>query len=134
MKRPLLFLFFTALLMPLWGQNTVGLLSYDPMKTFDGYNLVFPHNQSDVYLFDNCGEIVHLWEDDDDFRPGNSVYLLENGDLIKCKRPSVVVNDPIWAGGGGATVDRWDWEGNLLWSMTINNDLERLHHDVAPMP
>ncbi|MEM1217741.1 MAG: aryl-sulfate sulfotransferase [Bacteroidota bacterium] len=96
--------------------------------------MVFPHNQSDVYLFDNCGEIVHIWEDDDDFRPGNSVYLQDNGDLIKCKRPSVVVNDPIWAGGGGATVDRWDWDGNLLWSMTINNDLERLHHDVAPMP
>ena len=54
-----------------FAQNTVGLLSYDPDKAFDGYNLMFPHNQPNVYLLDNCGEIVHVWEDSADFRPVN---------------------------------------------------------------
>ena len=117
-----------------FAQHTVGLLSYDETKAFDGYNLFFPHNQSNVYLIDNCGEVVHVWEDDPSFRPGNSVYLLEDGSLVKCKRPSTVVNDPIWAGGGGATVEIRSWDNELLWSFTLNDSTARLHHDIEPLP
>ncbi len=111
--------------------NTVGLLSYNPTKAFDGYNLIYPHNQPNVYLLNNCGEIVHVWEDDTNFRPGNTAYLLEDGRLVKTKRPAAVVNDPIWAGGGGATVEIRDWDNNLEWSFTLNDSLDRLHHDIA---
>lgn len=116
------------------AQHTVGLLSYEENKAFDGYNLFFPHNQSNVFLIDNCGEVVHVWEDDPSFRPGNSVYLLEDGSLVKCKRPSLVVDDPIWAGGGGATVEIRSWDNELLWSFTLNDSTARLHHDIEPMP
>ena len=116
------------------AQNTVGLLSYDPTQTFEGYNLMFPHDQPNVFLLDNCGEIVHSWEDEENFRPGNTVYLREDGSLIKAKRDAMVVNDAIWAGGGGETIEIRDWENNLTWSYTLNDSLRRLHHDVAPMP
>ena len=116
------------------AQNTIGLQILDPDKTAEGYNLIFPHNQSDVFLLDNCGQVVHKWEGDDMYRPGNSVYLLENGNLIKCKRNEVPIDDPIWAGGGGAVVEIRDWDNQLLWSFEQNNDSLRLHHDVAPMP
>lgn len=115
-------------------QNTVGLLSYDPSKSFEGYNLFFPHNQADVFLVNNCGELVHSWTDDDEFRPGNAVYLLDNGNLIKCKRSNLTVDDPIGAGGKGAIVELRDWDNNLLWSYEKNDSKARLHHDVAPMP
>lgn len=114
------------------AQNTVGLLSYVPSQTFDGYNLIYPHNQPNVYLIDNCGEIVHVWEDEPDFRPGNTVYLMENGNLIKTKRPAAVAGDPIWAGGGGAIVEIRSWDNDLLWSFELNNEDARLHHDIAP--
>ncbi len=127
----LLLLFF--LVGNLTAQNTVGLISYHPTKSFDGYNLVYPHNQPNVYLLNNCGEIVHRWDDDLDFRPGNTAYLYPNGNLIKTKRPSTVAGNPIWAGGGGAIVEMRDWDNQLLWSFEMNNDSMRLHHDIAPL-
>ena len=114
--------------------NTVGLLSYTPERSSDGYNLLYPHNQSNVYLLDNCGRIAHVWTDEG-VVPGNSAYLTEEGNLVKTKRLTTsAVNDPIWAGGGGETVDVLDWDNNLIAQYDLNNDTYRLHHDVAVMP
>lgn len=116
------------------SQNTIGLLDIKPKETFEGYNLIYPHNQPNVYLLDQCGEIVHTWTDADNFRPGNGVYLLPDGTLIKTKRDKIFLNDPIWAGGGGAFVEVRNWNNQLLSSFELNDSLFRLHHDVAPMP
>ena len=115
------------------AQNTVGLLSYDPTHSFDGYNLMFPHNQPNVYLLNNCGEVVHVWEDDANFRTGNIAYLREDGTLVKAKRDQNVTDDAIWAGGGGEFIEIRDWDNNLIWQFEMNNDSLRLHHDIAPM-
>ncbi|MCO6492647.1 MAG: aryl-sulfate sulfotransferase [Phaeodactylibacter sp.] len=126
--------FLLFLCMGIFAQDTphtVGLLSYNPAKAYDGYNLIYPHNQPNVYLLDNCGEVVHVWEDEPQWRPGNTAYLLPNGNLVKTKRPAAIANDPIWAGGGGAIVEIRDWDNNLLWSFERNNEQERLHHDIA---
>lgn len=118
-----------------YSQNTVGLLDLEVELYDPGYNLLFPHNQSTVFLINECGEVVHEWTDSVDFRPGNGVYLTENGDIIKCKRSKTsAVNDPIWAGGGGESVEIRNWDNELLSSFTLNDSLFRLHHDVAPMP
>jgi len=104
---------FTLCLMaiPLSGQNTVGLISYN---------------------ISNCGEIVHVWEDDDNWVPGNTAYIMPNGNLIKTKRDrSATGSSPIWAGGGGAIVEVRDWDNNLLSSFERNDEFERLHHDIA---
>lgn len=134
-------LIFTLILFCFWTiqiiaqNNTVGLLSYNPAKAFDGYNLFYPHNQSKVFLVNNCGQIVNIWEDEDpDMRPGNTAYLLENGTLLKTKRLNIAVNDPLWAGGGGAIVENRDWNNNLIWSFELGNEQRRLHHDIRPMP
>ena len=130
-KLPLILLLSFFISNSIFAQNTVGLLSYDQMKAFDGFNLMFPHNQPNVYLIDNCGEIAHVWEDDDDWRTANTVYLTEEGLLYKAKRSSSVAGDPIWAGGGGAVLEIRDWDNNLIWDFTMNNEINRLHHDFA---
>ena len=117
-----------------FGQNTVGLLSYNPVQSFDGYNLVFPHNQPNVYLLNNCGEIVHFWEDEAVFRPGNTAYLTEEGLLYKTKRLGASTQDAIFAGGAGAMIEIRDWDNNLIWSYTLNDENFRLHHDIAVTP
>ena len=135
MKRNLAFflLLLIAAAPSLFAQNTVGVLSFDGTQAFPGYNLIYPIGQSNVYLLDNCGRVVHTWADSAGYGPGNSVYLMDNGDMIKCKRSLSVAGDPIWAGGGGEFVEKYDWDGNLLWKMGINNSQQRLHHDIQPM-
>lgn len=123
-----------SLVQLLVAQNTIGLLSFDYDETSAGYNMIYPHNQSDVFLFDNCGRLVHIWKDHYDFRPGNSVYLLENGNLVKCKRPSDFTVDSIWGGGGGAYVDIRSWNNELLHQFHQNDASYRLHHDIEPLP
>ena len=113
------------------GQNTVGLLSYSPSQSYDGYNLVYPQNQPNVFLLDNCGEIVHIWEDDNGWVPGNTAYLTDEGLLYKTKRSSSVAQDAIFAGGAGATIEIRDWDNNLIWTYTLNDENFRLHHDIA---
>lgn len=114
--------------------HTVGVLFYNPSQSSEGYNLIYPHNQSTVYLLNNCGEVVHEWTDDADFRPGNTAYILEDGSMVKAKRPASVAGNPIWAGGGGGTVEKYDWDNNLQWTFTRNDEFERLHHDISVMP
>jgi len=116
------------------SQNTVGLLSYNFTQTYQGYTLIYPHNQPNVYLLNNCGEIVHSWTDEDNFRPGNTAYLRDDGTLVKTKRGATSNLDPIWAGGGGAIVEIRSWDNELLWSYELNTELERLHHDIEPLP
>ena len=135
MKRIISLTFGFIMCLSGFAQRTVGVLSVDQDKVLDGYNLIYPHNQSTVYLLDNCGEVVHDWIDADDTRPGNSVYLLENGNIVQCKRRSTsAVNDPIWAGGAGETVEIKTWDNDIISRITINNDSMRLHHDIAPLP
>ena len=86
------------------GQTpTVGTLAFVPDSVSPGYTLYQPHNQPDAFLLNFCGEVVHRWEAADTLRPGNSAYLLPNGDLVRALRPAVTAGDAIWAGGGGAT-------------------------------
>lgn len=116
------------------AQNTIGLLSYDIGQTYEGLTLIYPSNQPNVYLINNCGEIVHTWTDDSSFRPGNTAYITDEGNLIKTKRNASIAGDAIWAGGGGAIVEIRSWDNDLLWSFELNNEVARLHHDIAPMP
>ncbi len=117
-----------------FAQNTVGTIAYDPDLYTDGYTMIYPHNQNRAMLLNACGEVVHDWTIDAARRPGNTAYLQPNGDLIMTSRPASVGDDPIWAGGGGATIERRTWDNDILWSFTANNDSLRLHHDFTVTP
>ena len=65
--------------------QTVGLFKYEP-GTFTGYTLFSSGNNT--YLIDNCGRRINTWSSL--YKPGLSVYLLENGDLLRtCRIQSV---------------------------------------------
>lgn len=117
-----------------FAQNTVGLISFDIESVSDGYNLIYPNNQADTYLLNNCGEIVNVWEDNGNFRPGNSAYLLENGNLLKTKRNINTNQTSFAAPGGGEIVEVRDWDNRLLSSFELNNNQQRIHHDIEPLP
>jgi len=125
------FLMSLVSLMLIGQDQTVGLLSYRKHLTADGYTLIFPRQQSTVYLINNCGEVVHQWDDDSIYVPNNAVYLYDNGNLLKCKKSS---QGTIGMGGGGYFVELLTWENDLIWSYELNTVDERLHHDVEVLP
>ena len=134
MSRVFVLIVCVCISFQLSSQRTVGLISYKPWSSYDGYNILYPHNQSDVFLLNNCGEIVHKWEGEDGRKPGNTAYILDNGNLVKTHRATDISMDNIWAGGGGETVEIVSWDNASIWSYTLNSETERMHHDITVLP
>lgn len=110
-----------------FGQQTVGLFQNDS-TAFNGYTLLFPTGAEETWLIDNCGHIVHQWSSA--YRPGLSVYLLDNGDLLRTAR----ITSDFNAGGTAGRLQRLDWESNVLWEWTYSGPKEHSHHDVELLP
>lgn len=108
--------------------QTVGLWS-NTADAFDGYTLVAPTGATRTHLIDNCGRIVNQW--DSEFRAGESAYLLDDGSLLRTARQSSTV---FTGGGMGGRIERFTWDGDLIWSYTLANDTAHHHHDMAWMP
>jgi len=115
-------------------KHTIGLINIDNSKTFKGYNLIYPLDQSNLYLLDNCGRIVHTWPEASGSRPGTYAYLQADGSVITTKRSAITAGNPIFSGGAGGTVEKRAWDNTLLWTFTLNDSFSRLHHDIEPLP
>ena len=95
----------------------------------DGYNLFAPIGSKTIYLMDNDGNTVHSWATD--YRPGQSVYLLEDGTLLRTAN----TGDTIFnAGGAGGRVEQFTWDGARQWEFEYRSDQHRLHHDIEVLP
>ncbi|MCB9913736.1 MAG: aryl-sulfate sulfotransferase [Planctomycetes bacterium] len=95
-----------------------------------GYLLISPLRDQSAYLLDGAGEVVHRWKTEYD--PGNSAYLLPDGDLLRCAREG---GNAVFHGGGeGGRVQRYSWDGELEWDFVWSSDAHLHHHDVAPLP
>jgi len=116
------------------AQYTVGLINYDKPKVSEGYNLFYPLLQNDVYLVDNCGKLVNTWSDSG-HTPGSSVYLLPNGNLLKTSSLGfgTMSGFTVFAGGAGDRLHLKDWDNNTLWTYTISDEFNRMHHDIVPL-
>ena len=125
-KISLLFLsFFTYL--SVFSQQTVGLFLNDS-TSYNGYTLFAPSAETETYLIDNCGFIVNKWSTSN-VSPGSSVYLLENGNLLKTGR----INSSFIAGGTGGRLELYSWDDELLWSYEYTSPDYHHHHDIAPL-
>ncbi|MFK7773863.1 MAG: aryl-sulfate sulfotransferase [Saprospiraceae bacterium] len=107
--------------------QTVGLFLNDSIS-LNGYTLFSHGNSKITYLIDNCGNEVHRW-DQSTTNPGASVYLLENGNLLRTGR----INSNFNGGGTGGRLEIFNWEGDLIWQYDYSSNTYHHHHDVAPM-
>ncbi|MEP0813753.1 MAG: aryl-sulfate sulfotransferase [bacterium] len=94
----------------------------------DGYTLYAPLIGDKTYLVDMEGEVVHYWTSQ--YIPAFSCELTEGGELLRIcnteEHPFGMVN--------GGRLEKFDWDGNLLWSHEISTTEELIHHDVKQMP
>ena len=122
------FLFISGVSIGLSQEQTVGLF----LNTADaapGYTLFAPMSYNVTYLIDNNGELVQSWFSD--FRPGLSVYILENGDLLRTRR---LQGQFFQTGGRGGGVEIIDWDGELVWQFDYFGDQYWQHHDIESLP
>ena len=127
MSRFLVVLSQLFLITTLIAQQTVGVFVNEP-QAFDGYTLIAPTAYGNTYLIDNCGRVVKQWESN--YPPGLVAYLLENGDLLRTAR----INGQFLGGGQGGRIERYNWNGNLIWSYNYASADFHQHHDIAYMP
>jgi len=109
-------------------ERTVGIMNIS-QGLFDGYTLFSPSSNTHIYLIDECGQMVNSWESQ--YRPGNAIYLSPDGYLYRAGR---LDNQQIHAGGAGGIIEKFNWEGELVWSYEYNSPTYRAHHDFQVMP
>jgi hypothetical protein len=97
---------------------------------FPGYTLFAPLRSTTTYLIDMQGNVAHSWESDS--TPGHAVYLLKNGNLLRCGREEE--NRTFRGGGLGGKVQEFAWDGTLVWEFSYSNDQHCQHHDIEPLP
>ncbi|WP_299227447.1 aryl-sulfate sulfotransferase [uncultured Psychroserpens sp.] len=126
MRNKLLFLIVLCCAYLLNAQNTIGTLTNEE-GVLNGYTLFT--SQTETYLIDNCGQVINQWSSS--YPPGNAVYLLENGNLLRAAKTD---NPDINFGGRGGRIELFNWEGTLIWEYDYSSSDESQHHDIYPMP
>ncbi len=122
-KRFFILLIFISLVSLVQSQQTVGLF-INTEESLNGYTLFAPSTGKTTYLIDNCGYVVNSWESN--YLPAISAYLLEDGSLL---RTSAIRNDSVHGG-----VERYNWDGNLIWNINFTYEEYQTHHDIEYLP
>ena len=110
--------------------RTVGLFVNNAAKVFNGYTLFAPKQNTMTYLINNEGRVVHEWKASQ-YPPGQSVYLLENGHLL---RTCMTLGKLSSGGGEGGRVEEYDWDDNLVWQLDFSSETYMQHHDIRLLP
>ncbi len=108
------------------SNEEIFLLSFES----DAYTLFAPEYSGITYLIDMGGNVTHSWESN--YIQGLSVYLLEDGELIRNCLPGI---NPTFIGGGiTGRVEKHDWYGELAWEFEYFTEKNCLHHDFEVLP
>jgi PKD repeat protein len=109
--------------------RTIGLM-VNAAGVSDGYVLFAPKQHTSTYLIDNEGRIINQWTASK-YPPGQSVYLLENGHLLR----ACMTKGSLSSGGGeGGRIEEYDWNDNLVWSLDWSTTSYMQHHDIRMLP
>ena len=129
MKKKYKFLVFVYFItsLTLSSQNTIGTI-INSENSYDAYTLFTTGKET--FLINNCGQVINQWTSA--FNSGKSVYLLENGNLLRASAGPNPGNIAI--PGVGGRIELFDWEGNVLWGYVYSDLNASQHHDIYPMP
>ena len=95
-----------------------------------GYVIFSPLCDDTTYLIDRDGQVVHTWKSE--YAPTGSLYLLDNGHLVRGAREPEV---PVFSSGGqGGRIQEFTWDGDLVWDYLFASETHLLHHDFEMLP
>ena len=97
---------------------------------FDGITLYSANNGSDsnrTILINNDGDLLNEWIGAD--RIAGTPYLLPGGELLRpCRVPSKN------GAAIGGRIQKFSYEGEVLWDFIFGDQNNQPHHDICPMP
>jgi hypothetical protein len=120
-----LFAIILALISPLSSSAAGANLS----SGSDELYLFSPIRSTETYLMDADGTAVYTWSSD--YTPGNAVYLLENGNLL---RTGGLRSGSFDAGGAGGIVQEIAPDSSVVWEFQYANSQVQQHHDIEQLP
>ena len=131
MKKVRLYGFIIAfyLLIFILSCNSVTNNSFDSGEAYEGYTLFNPNGSRTTYLIDMNGKTVHTWNNTRG--GGYSVYLLENGNILRTAQAS---NAQMHGGGSTGIIQEIEWDGNITWEFEYSSSKYLAHHDIEAMP
>jgi hypothetical protein len=109
----------------------LGLVLNDP-RALPGYTLIAPLRSTMTYLIDTQGKVVHEWHSR--YTPAASVYLLENGHLLRTCDLGLETRSFGGGAAPGGRVQEYGWNGELVWDFKFFNPKQLPHHDVTRLP
>lgn len=112
-------------------KQTVGVFVNDS-ASFKGYTLFSPAYWYETYLINNEGRKIRSWESDHIPGLGGVAYLSDDGYLYR----SMYTGQHPVLNGGGATggIQKFDWDGNMVWNFEYSGDKYLSHHDIEILP
>lgn len=126
--RKIYSILFVLLFSTAYSQQTVGLFT-NTDSSFNGYTVFSPISSTQTFLIDNCGHKIHEWSSD--YTPGNAVYFLSDGTLLRAGN----VNSSYFSSPGkGGILEKFDWNNNLIWQYLISTNTINSHHDFKSLP
>ena len=108
------------------SSNTLGVLIND-LGTYNGFTLFTIHKNT--YLIDNCGRVINQWSSA--YVRGGAFSLLKDGSLLRAGK---VENKDLPYGGIGGVIEKFNWEGDLVWSFLYSSSTFSQHHGLVPLP
>ena len=131
--RILLILLLTAA--PVYAQErTVGVMVHTE-DAYDGYTLFAPMYDSDVYLMDNDGRIIHTWNIEET-RGVREACLLENGHLIVGAGARDEIDESLFPAASpiNGSIREYTWDNELVWEVQFIGAKTHQHHGIDIMP
>jgi hypothetical protein len=106
-----------------------GLVRNEPGAT-PGYVLFQPSLSGTIYLVDNAGRVVHLWQTP--HAPGGDLELLPSGNLLRGARDPAQLG--FKGGGTGGILQELAWDGSVVWEWKLSDAGRVHHHDLTALP
>ncbi len=100
-------------------------------QQFPGYTFYSLKNSTTSQLIDTNGNVFHTWNHTTGSPTTYSSYMMPGGDVYR----AVTKTGNSFTGGPIAgKVQKYDYNGNLLWDYTYSTTQYCSHHDICPMP
>ena len=108
----------------IFPSTSPGLVLFSPIISMPEEGTTF-----NTYLMDNNQNIIHTWNNE--YCVAHTPYIINDTILVRPGRISPPFFD---AGGIGGIIQKYNWQGDIIWETMWANNQYQQHHDIEVLP